>query len=101
MASEARITQVVAEVLAESSANPLARVTQVVIEVLRPSVAPAEIVCDFLKKGKSRSTWKRVPKGRKNEKKGERLCGVKKCTKIEANTQIRKGSQSGGSYASC
>ncbi len=47
MANEARVTQVVAEVLAESSANPFARVTQVVIEVLRPSVAPAEIVCDF------------------------------------------------------
>ncbi len=49
MANEARVTQVVVEVLAESSASPFARVTQVVIEVLRPSVAPAEIVCDFAK----------------------------------------------------
>lgn len=47
--NEARVTQVVGEVLAESSANPNARVTQVVIEVLRPSVAPTEIVCDFSK----------------------------------------------------
>ena len=47
MANEARITQVVAEVLAESSAIPNARVTQVVIEVLRPSTAEPEVVCDF------------------------------------------------------
>lgn len=47
MANEGRVTQVVGEVLAESSANPQARVTQVVIEVLRPSTAPTEIVCDF------------------------------------------------------
>ena len=47
MANEARVTQVVGEVLAESSASPNARVTQVVIEVLRPSVAAAEVVCDF------------------------------------------------------
>ena len=47
MANEARVTQVVGEVLAESSSSPNARVTQVVIEVLRPSVAATEIVCDF------------------------------------------------------
>lgn len=47
MADEARVTQVVAEVLAESSANPNARVTQVVVEVLRPSAEPPEVVCDF------------------------------------------------------
>jgi uncharacterized phage protein (TIGR02218 family) len=47
MANESRVTQIVGEVLQESSGEPNARVTQVVIEVLRPSTSPTEIVCDF------------------------------------------------------